>query len=103
MTAFPSRPIFVISGFPESRENSAVQVRDASSAQRTANVSAVAETPTGPFRTLEISAGMIAARLSLRRTGIRRMVSLSISLLPQQRYPFVVMHGEKHHSAGSPH
>jgi len=61
--------ILVISGFSEFSENSAVHVRDTSSGQRTVKDSAEAETLTGPCRTPEMSAGTVAATLSM---GIRK-------------------------------
>src|ERR1700693_5449475 len=69
MSVVPT-PIFVMSGFSESNENSAVHLRDDSSGQRTVKVSAEAETVMGPGRTPEMSAGTMPATL---RTGMRKM------------------------------
>src|SRR5690349_8684020 len=72
-TALPSKPILVMTGFALSSENSALHVRDASSGQRTARLSAVADTVITPGRTPEISAGMFAAKTHV---GIRRIANL---------------------------
>src|SRR5689334_11967733 len=70
MGVVPS-PIFVMSGFSEFNENSAVHMRDISSGQRTVRVSEEAETVIGPGWTPEMSAGTVAATLRIGMKKIR--------------------------------
>src|SRR5262249_48858265 len=69
----PSKPILVINGFAVSSENSASHVREASSGHLTIKLSALAATVTTPWRTLEISAGIVAATAHM---GIRTIGNL---------------------------
>src|SRR3954451_171747 len=71
--------MLVITGLEVSRENSAVQMREASSGQRTLRVSALTETAIGPCRTPLRSAGRTAATLTI---GIRNNVNRIMLLVP---------------------
>ena len=72
----PSKPILAIKGLAVSRENSAIQMRDAWSGQRTVKLTAVAETATGPCLTPEMSAGIMAATPSM---GTRKIENFIVS------------------------
>src|SRR5579872_1310650 len=78
MTSVVPTPIFVMSGFSESNENSAVHVRDDSSGQRTDNVSADAETVMGPGRTPEMSAGTMLAMLRMGMKKMRHRIAIGL-------------------------
>jgi hypothetical protein len=75
-TAVEPTPITVISGLSEFKENSALQMRDASSGQRTVTDSVEADTVIGPGRTPEMSAGTMAATLRMGMKRIRHRIRL---------------------------